>query len=124
MGGRVEAREASGTLADDLVGTDDADVEVGQQAQRTTALIGAGIEHDRARLGDRHGAAGHDPVERVEVGMRQRRLVGDAFRRRDPASQLSGTPAGTAIRVPRGAARTAAMAAGRSTAVVRWTVAR
>ena len=122
--GRVEARDGLRDRADDLVDVDDADVQVGQQAERATTLVGPGIEDDRARLGDGDGAAGDDAVERVEVGMRQDGVVGRRAPRSIPRATLSGIPAGTAIRVAPCAASTAAMAAGRSTAVVRWTVAR
>ena len=75
--GRVGSRRtsASGTLPDDPVRRHDADVEVGQQAERPSALGGAAVEDDRAGLGDGDRAVRDDPVDRVEVGPGQRRVV-------------------------------------------------
>ena len=77
--GRVGSSRAErlGHAPDDLVGRDDADVQVGQQAERPPALGGPGVEDDRAGLGDGDRAAGDDAVDRVEVGPRQRRVVAD-----------------------------------------------
>ena len=50
---------------------DDADVVVGDERERAAAGGGAGVEHDRAGVGDRERAAGDDRVERVEVGDRE-----------------------------------------------------
>ena len=101
--GRVGSRRAmaSGTEPTTWSTCDDAHVQVGQQAERATTLVGAGIEHDRARLRDRHGAAGDDPIEPIEVGMRQERVVGRPAPRSIPRATLSGMPAGTAILVAR-----------------------
>ncbi len=41
-----------GDVVDDLIGPDDAHVQVGHQRQRPAALIGAMVEHDRAGCGD------------------------------------------------------------------------
>ena len=60
--------ERVGHVGDDLVGVDDADVEVGHQGDRATALAGAVVEHDRAGLGDAEPGAGDDGVEGVELG--------------------------------------------------------
>ena len=53
--GRVEHGERVGDVGDDLVGADDADVQVGHQGERPTALAGAVVEHDGAGLGDADG---------------------------------------------------------------------
>ncbi len=57
--GRVGSSRASasGTVPTIRLRTDDADVEVGQEAQRAAALTRTGIEDDRAGLGDRDGTA-------------------------------------------------------------------
>src|SRR4029450_3250262 len=43
-------------------------VVVGDQAEGAPALAGAAVEHDRAGLGDGHGAAGEHAVEGGQVG--------------------------------------------------------
>ena len=45
---RLEPRQRLRDAADDLFGADDTDVEVGKQAERPAALIGSGVEDDRA----------------------------------------------------------------------------
>jgi hypothetical protein len=42
-------------------------VQVGHERQRPPALVRPGVEHDRAGLGDGHGARGDDPHHRVEL---------------------------------------------------------
>ncbi len=88
--GRVgfEPAERLGHAPDDPVGRDDADVQVGQEAERPPALAGTGVEDDRAGLGDGDRAVGDDAVDRVEVGRRQRRVVADAGPRPQRSSQV------------------------------------
>ena len=73
--GRVEAGQAFGQGSDDLVAVDDAEVVVGQQRQHPAALADAGVKDDGAGLGDRHRAAGDDPVESLEVGYGEGQVV-------------------------------------------------
>ena len=66
--GRVQHVERVGHVGDHLGRLDDADVAVGDEGDRATALTGAVVEDDRAGLGDAETRPGDDPVERVEVG--------------------------------------------------------
>ena len=52
---------------DDRLGTNDADMQVGDEAQCPAALAGTAVESDRARLGASGGTGRHGPVERVEI---------------------------------------------------------
>ena len=58
---------ASGTELDDLALVDQADVEVGDESDRTAALVRRGRQDDRPGLGDCDGAAGDDAVHAVEL---------------------------------------------------------
>ena len=122
----IETGERLRDGPDDLLRTDDADVEVRQQAQRATTLTRTGIEHDRAGLGDRDGTAGDDAVESVEIGRGQAaaRHPGRATTVAAAASHADGRSAGTAMRPAPWPASTAATTPGRPAVVVRWTVAR
>ena len=66
VSGRDGVEQGDGVLyvGDHLVGPDDADVPVGHEGQRATALAGAVVEHDRAGLGDPDAGLGDDGVDR------------------------------------------------------------
>ena len=61
-----EPGDGLGHQRDDLIRLDQAQVVVGDEAERAAALAGAGVEDDRAGLGDGHGGAGDDAVHLVE----------------------------------------------------------
>ena len=109
----VEASQGLRDAADDLIRPHDADVQVGQEAEHASALVGAAVEDDRAGLGDRDRTAGDRAVEAIELGVRERRVVADPLdarvRRATRPGCRPGRPGGSR-HVP---ARTAAMAAGR-----------
>ena len=67
---------SSGTVSTIASAPDDADVQVGDEAQRSAALAGAAVEGDRARLGAAGRAGRQRTVERVELA-RGERLVLD-----------------------------------------------
>jgi AcrR family transcriptional regulator len=63
--GRVEPGQGLGDAGHHLGGGHHHQVVVGDQAEGAAALAGAAVEHDRARLGDGHRAAGEHAVEAV-----------------------------------------------------------
>ena len=91
--GRLEARESLRNRANDLIHAHDAHMQVRKQAQHAAALVGAGIEDDRACLGDGDRAAGDDAVETVQVLIREWRVVDDSLEP-DAPEPRSGEPDG------------------------------
>src|SRR5262245_22944078 len=79
--GGVEDVEGVGYVGDDLVGLDDADVQVRDEGERPPTLTRAVVEDDRAGLGDPDAGSGDDAVEGVEVGGREA-VVADGARDR------------------------------------------
>ena len=63
-----ESRHRLGYELYDLGLIDDADMEVRNERQGSASLCRPRTENDRARLGDRDGAAGENAVELVELG--------------------------------------------------------
>ena len=87
---RIEPGEGFGHAGDDLLGVDDADVQVGHQADGPAAAERGAVQHDGAGLGDRDGAAGDHRVDVVELHRGQVRPVDDLAVVVDPGRQPSG----------------------------------
>ena len=89
-GGRREALESLGHGADDLIDLHHAEMEIRHERERAAALAGAAVEHDRARLGDRRGAAGEHAVDGVERLVRQTVVGHELDGRRAPGLRQVG----------------------------------
>ena len=107
---------ASGRSSTICSSRDDADVEVGDEGERTPPLARAGGEDDRAGLGDREGAAGEDAVEGCRARPRSEPVVDDELEPgRPPRRRQTGRdpdPAGCRARArasPIAAASSAAL---------------
>ncbi len=75
---------------DDLLAEHHADVQVGHERERAAALGGAAVQHERAGLGDRHGAAGQGAVEPVELAGRQAAVLAQLDVLRAPCGRQVG----------------------------------
>ena len=71
VGRVVQKGHGLGDEADDLVGTDYAEVIVGQERQHPPPLAGSAVEHDRPGLRDPQRRRGQDAVARLDLLIRQ-----------------------------------------------------
>src|ERR1019366_787911 len=74
-----QTRQRFRNAAHDLTRQHDADMQIGQQAERPATLVGPTVEDDRAGFRDRHRAARDRAIKLVEIPERQRWIVADAF---------------------------------------------
>src|ERR1700743_864772 len=68
---RSETREGLGHLGDDVLGVQDADMDVRHERSPTAPLSGDALENDRPGFGDGESAECDGSVEAVEFGRRK-----------------------------------------------------